>query len=86
MHPMLCISIKIGHVPDYGSKMFGTFQPELPVEKYQPIRYGLTKPLQSENPVHLVSHEWVDIARDVLSPACAGKKGWDICLGPRVES
>ena len=29
-------------------KLFGTFQPELPAEKYQPIKYGLTKPLEKE--------------------------------------
>src|SRR6478752_2065739 len=29
-------------------KMFGTFQPELPETAYEPVRYGLTKPLAKE--------------------------------------
>lgn len=66
-------------------KLFGTFQPELPAEAYQPIRYGLTRPLDKEDPLHLVFHEWKSIGRDLrrrgLSPGqriryLLGPPGW----------
>ncbi len=47
-------------------KMFGTFQEELPEEAYQPIRYGLTRPIIRETPVNIVFHEWAAMARDVF--------------------
>ena len=43
-------------------RMFGTFEPEDPEE---PVRYGLTKPLESFNPVTIAFHEWVALAKDV---------------------
>lgn len=52
-------------------KWFGTFQPEVGSETYQPIRYGLTKPLTGAGPVNLVLHEWRNILRDLLRPV-----GW----------
>lgn len=46
-------------------KLFGTFQPELSSSAYEPLRYGLTKPLASHRAIHLVFHEWQQIWRDV---------------------
>lgn len=47
-------------------KMFGTFQEELP---HEPVRYGLTKPLEQPNhPYHIVFHEWEAIGRDLKKP------------------
>jgi sterol desaturase/sphingolipid hydroxylase (fatty acid hydroxylase superfamily) len=46
-------------------KIFGTFQAELPAEKYQPLKYGLTKPLESETPTKVIFHEWNDIWEDL---------------------
>lgn len=47
-------------------KLFGTFQAELPNE---PVRYGLTKPLDKPNhPYHIVFHEWEAIGRDLRKP------------------
>ena len=63
-------------------KMFGTFQEELPREQYQPIRYGLTKPLESENPVHIVSHEWIAIAKDVSQKGLTIKERMGYLFGP----
>ena len=63
-------------------KMFGTFQEELPREQYQPIRYGLTKPLESENPVHIVSHEWIAIAKDVSQKGLTIKERMAYLFGP----
>jgi sterol desaturase/sphingolipid hydroxylase (fatty acid hydroxylase superfamily) len=48
-------------------KMFGTFQKELPKESYQPIRYGLVKPLEKTNASSIVFHEWKQIGKDVFT-------------------
>ncbi|HYF30694.1 MAG TPA: sterol desaturase family protein [Chitinophagaceae bacterium] len=46
-------------------KLFGTFQEELPATAYEPIRYGLTKPLENKNPANIIFHEWVGIWKDM---------------------
>ena len=46
-------------------KMFGTFQPELPEGEYQPLKYGLTKPLEKQTATNIVFHEWNQIFRDL---------------------
>ena len=44
-------------------RIFGTFKEEMPDEA--PV-YGLTKPLEHPNhPVHIVTHEWAAILRDL---------------------
>lgn len=44
-------------------KIFGTFQEEIPGE---PIRYGLTKPLDNpHHPAKIIFHEWENIASDL---------------------
>lgn len=63
-------------------KIFGTFQPELPAEKYQPIKYGLTKPLQNENPVNLIVHEWKSMGKDVRRNGLTFKQRWNYLFGP----
>lgn len=50
-------------------KLFGTFQPEIPAEAYEPIRYGLTKNVEKPNPVNLVLHEWQNISKDLRKKA-----------------
>lgn len=53
---------------NYGStliiwdRMFGSFQPE----EERP-EYGITKPVNSYNPVFLNFHEWIDIWKDIKS-------------------
>ena len=47
-------------------KLFGTFEPEA-----EPVVYGLTRNIDSYNPVVIGTHEIVDIARDV-----AGAETW----------
>jgi sterol desaturase/sphingolipid hydroxylase (fatty acid hydroxylase superfamily) len=41
-------------------KMFGTFEPE-----GEPIDYGLTKNIDTYNPVRIAFHEWVAMLKDV---------------------
>jgi len=44
-------------------RMFGTFTEEMPNEV---PHYGITKPIQKPfHPIHIVTHEWVEIARDL---------------------
>lgn len=44
-------------------KLFGTFQEEVPEE---PVRYGLTKPLDNpHHPVKIIFHEWESIGKDL---------------------
>ncbi|RYC70163.1 MULTISPECIES: sterol desaturase family protein [Spirosoma] len=42
-------------------RLFGTFEPET----HRPT-YGLTKNIDSHNPLRIAFHEWSDIARDVI--------------------
>ncbi|HEY5291042.1 MAG TPA: sterol desaturase family protein [Burkholderiales bacterium] len=55
-------------------RMFGTFVEEDPNE---PVRYGLTVPLDSRGPVNIVFHEWKSIWRDVRGNA----RNWRERLG-----
>lgn len=48
-------------------KMFGTFQEELATD---PIKYGLTKPIQNpDNPLQVIFHEWQSLNNDVKKKA-----------------
>jgi sterol desaturase/sphingolipid hydroxylase (fatty acid hydroxylase superfamily) len=63
-------------------KLFGTFQPELPAATYQPIKYGLTKPIEKETPVTIVFHEWQGILKDVSREDIGWKEKWGYIFGP----
>ena len=43
-------------------KLFGTFEPENPAD---PVRFGLTKNIETYNPVRIAFEEWVAMFRDV---------------------
>jgi sterol desaturase/sphingolipid hydroxylase (fatty acid hydroxylase superfamily) len=63
-------------------KMFGTFQPELPAEEYQPIKYGLTKNLEKPNAATIVFHEWIAVFKDVFQKGITFKDRWNYLFGP----
>lgn len=63
-------------------KLFGTFQQELSAEKYQQIKYGLTKPLEKETPVTLVLHEWKSISNDLKKDGLSIKEKLKYIFGP----
>lgn len=46
-------------------RLFGTFQRELSASEYEPIRYGLTKPLEKQTPLTIIFHEWINIIGDL---------------------
>ncbi len=54
--------------------LFGTFE-----EEDEPVVYGLTKNIDSYNPVTIASHEWVDLAEDVAS-AQTWRDRWSFAL------
>ena len=66
-------------------KLFGTFEPEV-----RRIKYGLTKNINTFNPIKVGYHEFVDIARDVRRSgsvreglrAVFGPPGWTPRKGP----
>jgi sterol desaturase/sphingolipid hydroxylase (fatty acid hydroxylase superfamily) len=49
-------------------KLFGSYEPEDPADA---PRFGLTKNIDTYNPVRIAFHEWVDLGRDVWSA-----RGW----------
>jgi hypothetical protein len=52
-------------------RLFGTFQRE-----EEPVVYGLTRNIRTFDPVRVISHEFVDVLRDI-----AGAKNWRDRLG-----
>ncbi|GGD30538.1 sterol desaturase family protein [Nocardioides daphniae] len=56
------LDINHGSILIIWDKLFGTFEPE-----DERVRYGLTRNLDSFNPVTIATHEWRDIATDVAS-------------------
>jgi len=70
---------------NYGStfiiwdRMFGTFQQE----EEQAV-YGITKPVNSYNPVFLVFHEWLEVGKDLMR-AKSIKEMWQILFGSPVD-
>ncbi|MEI9946016.1 MAG: sterol desaturase family protein [Chitinophagaceae bacterium] len=63
-------------------KLFGTFQPELPAEEYEAIKYGLTTPLEKQTPVNIVFHEWDNIGKDLRRKDLGWKQKWGYLFGP----
>lgn len=63
-------------------QLFGTFQPELPAGEYEPLRFGLTKPLEDPGPVRVVFHEWQAIGKDLNRPDIGWKERWRYLFGP----
>src|SRR5436190_1986615 len=63
-------------------KLFGTFQPELSAENYQPIKYGLTKPLEKETASTIIFHEWNSIGKDLRKKGLTPKQKWNYLFGP----
>jgi len=63
-------------------KLFGTFQPELPAESYQPITYGLTKNIENPGPLSIVFHEWKQIWTDMTQKNISFKARLQYLFGP----
>jgi sterol desaturase/sphingolipid hydroxylase (fatty acid hydroxylase superfamily) len=63
-------------------QLFGTFQPELSTEEYQPRKYGLTKPMEKTGAFDLVFHEWAAIGKDLVRSDIGWKEKWQYIFGP----
>src|SRR5258706_4622940 len=63
-------------------KLFGTFQPELTGEAYQPLKYGLTKNVENPNAVKIVFHEWKQMWKDVLQKNITWRQRMNYLFGP----
>lgn len=63
-------------------KLFGTFQAELPKTAYQPIKYGLTKPLEKETPATIIFHEWSSIWKDISRKDIGWRDKLNYIFGP----
>ncbi len=63
-------------------KLFGSFQAELEADSYEPIKYGLTKPIEVETPVTIVFHEWNQIWKDLRRKDIGWKNKWNYLFGP----
>lgn len=63
-------------------QLFGTFQPELPDEEYEPKRYGLTKPIEKETATTIVFHEWTAIRDDLSRKDLNPREKWMYLFGP----
>lgn len=63
-------------------KFFGTFQPELTPEEYEPIRYGLTKNLENPNAVTVVFHEWQQVWIDITQKGLSLTSRFNYLFGP----
>lgn len=48
-------------------KLFGTFEPENPAD---PVRFGLTRNIETYNPVRIAFHGWAEMFRDVWHAPC----------------
>lgn len=67
-------------------RLFGTFQRELSEKEYEPIKYGLTRPIKDYSPFNVLFHEWIDILKDTTRKDISwkhkihylfGRPGWN---------
>ena len=76
------IDKNMGMVLIIWDKIFGTFQHELASDEYEPIRYGLVKPLQETNLFMIIFHEWISILKDVKRKDIGWKERVRYIFGP----
>jgi len=72
-----CLDKNFGGILIIYDRLFGTFA--TPPEN-EPLRYGLTEPLRSQNPLHIVFREWLQMARD-LRHARSARDAWRTLFG-----
>ena len=58
-------------------RIFGTFEPEV-----ETVRYGISKPVESFNPITVTFAEWKDMWRDVFAPDKTLKQRLTTMLSP----
>ncbi|MBL7699729.1 MAG: sterol desaturase family protein [Chitinophagaceae bacterium] len=76
------IDKNMGMVLIVWDRLFGTFQRELSPEEYEPIRYGLAKPMKDSNLFTVIFHEWINIAKDVRKKDLSWTEKFLYVFGP----
>jgi sterol desaturase/sphingolipid hydroxylase (fatty acid hydroxylase superfamily) len=66
----------------FWDKLFGTFQEELPPQQYEPIRYGITHPLDNDKIPTIIFHEWKAIMKDIRRKDLSFKQKLMYLFGP----
>jgi hypothetical protein len=61
-------------------RLFGSFRQEL---AGVPIRYGLTKPIHSNNPIFIGLREWIAMLRDLTAARSLGEAVRSVFGAPR---
>jgi sterol desaturase/sphingolipid hydroxylase (fatty acid hydroxylase superfamily) len=72
----------MGTVFIFWDKLFGTFQEELPPQQYEPIRYGITHPLDNDKIPTIIFHEWKAIMKDIRRKDLSFKQKLMYLFGP----
>lgn len=78
----LYLDKNMGTVFIFWDKLFGTFQPELPEEEYQPIRYGTTTGIDDGKLTNVIFHEWKNIWKDMRRNDIGWKHKLRYLFGP----
>lgn len=76
------IDKNMGMVLIIWDRLFGTFQPELEASEYEPIRYGLAKPMDDKGIVNVIFGEWRSIYRDVRQKGISMRSRFKYIFGP----
>lgn len=76
------IDKNMGMVLIIWDRLFGTFQPELSADDYEPIRYGLAKPAEQQNLFSVIFHEWINIMKDVRRKDIGWRERVKYIFGP----
>ncbi|WP_241644560.1 sterol desaturase family protein [Vibrio parahaemolyticus] len=62
-------------------RMFGTFEPEI-----ETVRYGISKPVNSFNPIKVTFAEWKDMFHEVRRPNLTWQQRWRCLFAPPSDS
>ncbi|WP_274061254.1 sterol desaturase family protein [Vibrio parahaemolyticus] len=62
-------------------RMFGTFEPEI-----ETVRYGISKPVNSFNPIKVTFAEWKDMFNEVRRPNLTWRQRWRCLFAPPSDS
>ncbi|EJG0878712.1 sterol desaturase family protein [Vibrio parahaemolyticus] len=62
-------------------RMFGTFEPEI-----ETVRYGISKPVNSFNPIKVTFAEWKDMFHEVRRPNLTWQQRWRCVFAPPSDS
>jgi sterol desaturase/sphingolipid hydroxylase (fatty acid hydroxylase superfamily) len=62
-------------------KLFGTFEPEV-----ETVEYGITKPVNSFNPITVTFSEWRDLWREATAPEMTLKQRFSVVFSPPTQA